>query len=359
MFTKLLLRSAGVDTDLLRQCQPTETIKYAGLGATVLFTAIFAALSGGYAFFQVFQSVYWAVLFGFIWGLMIFNLDRFLVASIQRKPNSNAHWKAAFPRLLLATVLAVVIAKPLELKLFQKEIQAQMVIQRNKIQAQHLKQVETMFQNQRDEIDAKRNILLLRWKDKEKMIQALNQAKIEEAEGSAGTKKMGKGPIYQEKKDRYERAYADWKMERARDSIQLAQLDAQLTSSDAEVQQSKSKGKPIINGYDGLLAQLEALDKLPQGPVFGIFLLFLLLELAPILSKLLLEPGEYDWKRWTKDDALRQELSMIRTKNTDFWTLAEQYNKQAANDNQALGDLAKSQASDWKKRLQEKSLLWE
>jgi len=71
---------AGANREVLRQC-PTDYAKYAGTGGTILFTAIMAAISGGYAISFVFQNAPLYVPFGFgiIWGLMIFNLDRFMV----------------------------------------------------------------------------------------------------------------------------------------------------------------------------------------------------------------------------------------------------------------------------------------
>ena len=71
---------SGVNRKILRQC-PSDYAKYAGTGGTILFTAIMAAISGGYAISFVFQEapIYVPVSFGLIWGLMIFNLDRFMV----------------------------------------------------------------------------------------------------------------------------------------------------------------------------------------------------------------------------------------------------------------------------------------
>ncbi len=45
---KFLWTCAGVNKDVLKQC-PSDYAKYAGIGGTILFTALMAALSGGYA----------------------------------------------------------------------------------------------------------------------------------------------------------------------------------------------------------------------------------------------------------------------------------------------------------------------
>ena len=65
---------SGAHRETLEGCR-SESGKYAGIGATIFFTGLFAAIAGGYALYTVFDNVIWAMLFGIVWGLMIFNLD--------------------------------------------------------------------------------------------------------------------------------------------------------------------------------------------------------------------------------------------------------------------------------------------
>jgi len=105
---------------------PTEQNKYVGIGATIFFTALFAALSGGYAMYFVFSgspaAVWFAIFFGLIWGLAIFNMDRYIVSSISKVGTTNQQIMQATPRILLAIMIGLVISRPLELKIFDKEI---------------------------------------------------------------------------------------------------------------------------------------------------------------------------------------------------------------------------------------------
>lgn len=105
---------------------PTEHSKYFGIGATIFFTALFAGLSGGYALYFVFSGStfawLWSLLFGFVWGLAIFNLDRYIVSSIKKSSRASKQFMQASPRLLFAVLIAIVIVRPLELKIFDKEI---------------------------------------------------------------------------------------------------------------------------------------------------------------------------------------------------------------------------------------------
>lgn len=106
---------------------PAEHSKYTGIGATIFFTGLFAALSGGYALYFVFSGGEWAVLlsmlFGLLWGLAIFNMDRYIVLSINKNGSPFKQFLQASPRILLAILIGIVISRPLELKLFEKEIE--------------------------------------------------------------------------------------------------------------------------------------------------------------------------------------------------------------------------------------------
>src|SRR5690606_14236365 len=101
---------------------PSESNKYVGIGGAVLFTGILAAVSAAYALYTIFESIGTAMLFALLWGLLIFNLDRFIVSSMRKRNSVWSEWKLAIPRIALAVLLALVISKPLELKIFEKEI---------------------------------------------------------------------------------------------------------------------------------------------------------------------------------------------------------------------------------------------
>ncbi|WDF55206.1 DUF4407 domain-containing protein [Mucilaginibacter sp. KACC 22063] len=105
---------------------PIEHNKYVGIGATIFFTALFASLSGGYAMYFVFSgsplAVVFAILFGLLWGTAIFNMDRYIVSSINKQGSTNQQILQASPRILLAIMIGIVISRPLELKIFDKEI---------------------------------------------------------------------------------------------------------------------------------------------------------------------------------------------------------------------------------------------
>ena len=122
---EFLWSCAGVNKPILRRC-PSDYAKYAGIGGTILFTALMACFSGGYALSFVFGEWWIGVIFGIFWGLLIFNLDRFIVNTMYSDGKVTISWqelKSGLPRIIMAIFLGIVISYPLELKIFDDEIQ--------------------------------------------------------------------------------------------------------------------------------------------------------------------------------------------------------------------------------------------
>ena len=122
MLKRFFILCSGADKDLIATCSDGEQNKYAGIGATVFFTAVMAFIASAYALYTVFDNVYMAVFFGLVWGSLIFNLDRFIVSTIRKKGNFMDEFIQVSPRIALAIIIAIVISKPLEIKIFEKEI---------------------------------------------------------------------------------------------------------------------------------------------------------------------------------------------------------------------------------------------
>lgn len=128
---------------------PTEHSKYTGIGATIFFTALFAGLSGGYALYFVFAGTpfagLWSLMFGLIWGMAIFNLDRYIVSSIKKSSKGLKQFYQASPRFVFAVLIAIVIARPLELKIFDKEIREQLKVRYLSNQKERIEKVKLSF----------------------------------------------------------------------------------------------------------------------------------------------------------------------------------------------------------------------
>jgi len=124
--SNFLIKCSGADKEILDQCTIKEKNKFIGIGSTLILTAVLASLSGGYAIYSTFDSVVISIIIGIFWGIVIFSLDRYIVTSIDKKGEWWNQLLTALPRLLMAFVLAITISKPLELRLFQDAVNKSM-----------------------------------------------------------------------------------------------------------------------------------------------------------------------------------------------------------------------------------------
>ena len=76
----------------------------------------------------------------------------------------------------------------------------------------------------------------------------------------------------------------------------ISGIEAEIEALETGYSDAVSNSQPVIDGFDGLMARIDALGKLPWFPSFFIFLLFLAIETAPILVKLMTPKGPYDFK---------------------------------------------------------------
>ena len=145
MLQRFFIFCSGGDTAILEDCSPGEQTKFAGIGATVFFTAVMATIAAAYALYTVFDNYFTAIFFGLIWGLLIFNLDRFIVSTIKKRNNFFDELLQATPRIFLAIIIALVIAKPLELKIFEKEINQVLLEEKNTMTLENKDQLALQF----------------------------------------------------------------------------------------------------------------------------------------------------------------------------------------------------------------------
>ncbi len=289
---------SGASSKLLKNC-PTDTSKYAGIGATIFFTGLFAALASGYAFYTVFDNALTASILGLVWGLMIFNLDRYIVSSMRKADNNWYEFRMAAPRILLAILISIVIAKPLELKIFEKEINGELALM-----------AQEVYKEQEDLIKLKYTA------DEEALLNQIAQLKAEiltktaernelaaiaqqEADGTGGTRKRNAGPIYRIKKADADRVNSELE--------ELKQVNGKLIAenyqklSEMSTQSQNEIAALIKADIGGPAARLEALSRLTYessaiwwANVF-IILLFIVVEASPILVKLVSKKSAYDY----------------------------------------------------------------
>lgn len=296
---------AGANRKILRQC-PTDYAKYAGIGGTIFFTALMAMLSGGYALYFVFNSVPKAIAFGVFWGMLIFNLDRFIVNTMYSDGKVTISWQefySGLPRIIMAVFLGIVISTPLEMKIFEDRINSQLVqdnIERTNRSRAKANEGNASLLNRRDALEKEQ-------KEIRNRLAKANQELKEEGEGAALSGKAGHGPIYEDKKanrDAIQDELVNWNS--AHES-ELEDVKKQIQINSQNASDDIKKG----NKENGFCVRYEAFSNIKSDNValnivsIMIMLLFIIIETAPTFFKMMIASGPYD-------DYLRAEMHRVR-----------------------------------------------
>ncbi|HEX5169644.1 MAG TPA: DUF4407 domain-containing protein [Cyclobacteriaceae bacterium] len=288
---------SGAHDELLKKC-PTEASKYVGIGATVFFTGIFAALACAYALFTVFDNAWISLALGVVWGLMIFNLDRYIVSSMRKEGNTKKELTTALPRIILAILISIVIVKPLEMKIFDKEIQGELTIMEQQTRTAQESEIRLRYQEEQARLNNEIAALKQEMNDKTITRDELMKLAQEEADGTGGTKRRNAGPIYKIKKadaDRVDEELAELTL---RNEALIKEKLGTLAHNDSLV--SVEINSLVKQRLDGPAARMEALSRLTdQSNAIAlanwfIILLFIAVETAPVFVKLISQQGPYD-----------------------------------------------------------------
>ena len=140
---------------------------------------------------------------------------------------------------------------------------------------------------------------------KETEVNDLYETYISEAEGRKGTLLIGKGPVYKEKRDKHDAALQQLAQLKQDNGQKILNNENAIAQLQADWKKAETDTQPIISNFDGFMARINALGKLPWLPSFFIFLLFLAIETAPIFAKLVSPKGEYDYKLEDEDTAIK------------------------------------------------------
>lgn len=311
---KLLWKAAGSDSYILQRSTYSDQVKYACLGGVVVATGFMAALAGGYAMYTIFEpngsvletETHWptaikAILFGIIWGLIIFNIDRFIVAaSGVGDGTEKITWGelgGAIPRLCMGIIIAITISKPVEIRMFKSEIDSALYAEQQELQKTYeintRANYEERFQaldEQAGEIKSKRDAIEAHLTEAENNYANEIQGKNSAAAGVGERAKALKTIV-----DKYQNELKIFDNSNAEDLANFKSQRNRITENlDAELQ----KNQTVAAGLDGLLERIKLAHEL-AGFWISLFitLLFMAIELTPIFFKMMLTKGPYNYMK--------------------------------------------------------------
>lgn len=304
-YRRFLWWCAGVVPEVLSP-YPSERAKYEGIGGAVLTTGVLAFFSGFYAIYTTLASGSYAVLtsigFGLLWGLVIFNLDRYIVSSLRKPTDPEVRWRQrmretwlpALPRIGLAVLIGITLSKPLELRLFQNAIAGQAAI--NQEQSVSTKREGLIQSSSLGALDAELKQANEAVALSEARAQALEDEFHREADGTGGSRRYGYSEVARVK----ETAAVEARKQVAALQDRLRQIQSERDQVDAQINQQVAAFRAGLS--DDFLTKMRALSDLTasSSAVWWIstfvVLLIIGVEITPVVVKLLSPIGPYDVK---------------------------------------------------------------
>jgi hypothetical protein len=314
---RALWSCAGADSYILERSTYTDHVKYACLGGIVFATGFMAAMAGGYAFYMIFEprteaittaldgaahlpTSIMATIFGIIWGLIIFNIDRFIVASTGKGDGTEAiTWseiKGAVPRIIMGMIIAITISKPVEIRMFQTEINVKL---QEKQQEQYIKTKKNAEKNFRPAIVEYQGRITeceVVIKEKAEEVTNLRKMYVAESDGSGGSGTVGDGPETKIKKQVWQEAKAELEELRLIKGKEIDEWKIELAVADQKLKDELGKSQQTANSLNGLLERIKIAHEI-AGIWITLFitLLFMAIELTPIFFKMMLIKSPYDF----------------------------------------------------------------
>jgi hypothetical protein len=293
--TRFLWWCAGADAQILQYSSYSDYVKYVGIGGIVLGTGILASLSMFFAINYIFENVAIAIPVGLLWGAIIFNLDRFIVSSTGKGDGVDSiSWKElgnATPRLLMAIILGFTISAPLEVYIFQKEIDKQFYKLDQEEQKAEIKKIEDIYTKSPEfnKLNQDKSTL----EDEIKKLEQEREKYQGEAARETSQAEGGCGPNCQE----FKRMAKEVESRIEERKKKISEIDKKLQVYDDNKNAKIKELSSVNNKAHGLLDRLLALHAIPGStvPAWMIRLMFVFIEIAPVLLKLMLIKSPYDY----------------------------------------------------------------
>ncbi len=319
---RFLWKCAGADFQIMERASYYDHMKHMGIGGVVLATTILAFVAMAFAIDTIFENKIIAVVLGLVWALVIFNLDRFIVSASKgdgKESVSGSEAVSAAPRLIMAVFIGITISAPLETYIFNKEIEREWRLSMDQLALSKKYEIAQIENDHNIEINEKVKVLENDAVKQQMIVDDLQQKYVMEMAGGLGQGKRGAGKVADAIK-------AEKVSEQAKLDRIVAERDALRNQQKGNENAIKSKQDSVMtlikNEKPGFLDKIMMIERLSTSgktvpkfdpstnkivkgeeieiygsafwPIWLVRLLFVLIEITPVLLKLFLVKGAYE-----------------------------------------------------------------
>src|SRR5882724_891671 len=326
---RMFWKATGADRYILEKSTYGDQVKYFCLGGIILTTGIMAGLAGGYAFYTIFEpkgnainsfktagdiagpfeatdipTMIKALLFGMIWGFIIFNIDRFIISSTGKGDGTEDITKkeliGALPRLVMGAIIALTISKPVEIRMFKTEIDIKLHEKQMEQQSAYKAKTDSLFNSEIQRKETEIGKIESELSSMRGRYKALEENYIQEA------RIITVGPRAKAVKDQMD--ILDGEIKALESSLDYKRLKNERDDIANRRKVALDQSEKVSAGLDGLLERIKISEEI-SGPFISTFitLLFMAIELTPIFFKLMLIKSPYDYMEENIKELIKAE----------------------------------------------------
>lgn len=368
-FEDFLLHCTGADNNCVKDATRSDVVKLTSIGKSIIITTFFSSISFFYAIFVITHNYIISSILCLVWGAFIYNIDRYIVSSMMGVDDKFEEFKLFIPRFVIAILISLTIAVPIELLIFEDEIN-------ESLNTKQVEQIEKGTKNTINQREADLKKLMLAKEGWNTELSSLNGENSEclrttssykekfdcEMDGNCGTGKIGKGAIAIEKEKSYLSKKRECLVIRGRNDKKISIIVEKISENENSIKQTKNdssvdikniKDNIISNLSDSLLVRITTLrdltdkDKTVYISVLMVTLLILSMELMPLLIKILSKNGAYE-------DCLsclkNKKISDLRKKRVEMSEEILSISREI----EKISEIAKKQGEEFSSKLREK-----
>jgi hypothetical protein len=363
---KFLWKCGGADAQILQYAPYSDHIKNAGIGGVVLATTVMATIAMGFAMHTIFASPtdqidpitkevvlqgnwFITIPVALVWGLIIFNLDRFIVSTVKgdgTEKITGSEWISMLPRLVMAIIIGLTISAPLETYIFKKEISRELNQSKALTVQMKINELETKYQSKIDKAEK----VKLEYKAKldllePQRIQFQNEVLNETNRVECGPRCKQK--IAQQQKfltEEYNPVRVKFNEADSLYNVVLNEFKEELEKKELETQDEvfgfldqilalEQLSQPkSISIKDNISGKIEEKEIRGSGfwPIWLVRLLFMIVEIAPVIFKFMIWKSSYDYMQDNVSQILEAKqgisLELIPDENNNLHKVKENYN---------------------------------
>ena len=242
---------SGANIEVIKKAKADQG-RYASIGFSIVLISLLAGISGGFALYTVFEELLISSFGGVLWGIVLGTMDRFVVSSVRKSEEASIKEKFGgtvffLLRLGISVLISFVVAKPLELKIFEPSIE-------NKINQEKIEKIDIAIQNIETEYENKiKNKEIEKENINQQYQSELNQLNTERIDARnqvnnellVGSKdrRSGVGIVSNKLEQREKEANQRYKDKNQQLQIEIDKIDVNISNLEAEKKRKLSDKK--------------------------------------------------------------------------------------------------------------------